>query len=146
MADQNMVIDEIKSSEWKMLEEINISRLLIMAKNRRIYVWGAYDQGKAIRVYLEEHQVRVDGFIDAKKANKSYAGLPCLKPEAILDVQSVFVVIALNGLRKGILRCLENCGYREGLDYEYPFKSIPLMVLTKYTGGGIRMAEEMKYA
>ena len=70
----------------------------------------------------------------------------CLKPEAILDVQSVFVVIALNGLRKGILRCLENCGYREGLDYEYPFKLIPLMVLTKYTGGGMRMAEEMKYA
>jgi len=88
---------------------------------REVWLWGAGRVTRQRFLPLAEHGIEIAGFVevDAKKCGHRRDGLDVRLPESMPTPQQAFVVIGVGkrGAREGIAACLDERGWREGLDY-----------------------------
>lgn len=46
------------------MQHTNKEELIQKVKNKQVYIWGSFIQGKYIKDYLEELGINISGFID----------------------------------------------------------------------------------
>ncbi|GFI01433.1 polysialic acid O-acetyltransferase [Lachnospiraceae bacterium] len=101
---------------------------------KKIVVWGAYIGGKHVRRILTEKGFSVKSYVDGHKSACEYDDLPIIRPNE-KNEEDVYIFIAVIGVRKEIMRYLNEWNMKEGNDYTYISKMIPSVVVTECTGG-----------
>ena len=101
--------------------------------NRPVYVWGAYAKGWQIYEALRERGYGLGGFIDAHKETKEYHGKDVYRPDEVLE-RDIFVVVAIEGIRREIKHYLAKYGFRQEEDYIYFAENIPEVRIAGFHG------------
>lgn len=117
------------------LNNLDIIELKKKVGTRKIYIWGAFSNGRAIRKKLECLDVVVEAYVDAHKIADAYDGYPVLKPGDFLNSANSFLIISVIGVRNEIVRWLNKYNLKENMDYIYISKYTPHVIL-KYCMDG----------
>jgi hypothetical protein len=92
-------------------------------KNRRLLVWGAGRPTRKRAAFLEQHGVRIAGFIDVDPKKRTPAiggvGVPVIAPADLPPPGEIIVLgyVSSRGARELIRNELERRGYIEGSDF-----------------------------
>lgn len=113
-------------SGW--MQHTDISDLKEKLLNRKVYIWGAFVQGKYIKEYLEENGIEIEGFCDSYTTG-IYEGKDVYCFESIKNIPDKFLFVAINDVRKEIIEILSQAGLKSDIDYIYIFHKY---ILTPY--------------
>lgn len=100
---------------------------------REILVWGAWEEGYKISVYLKENGINISGFIDSNKPDIYYCGYKVYNTSIICkeNTSKYYLVISLAD-HESVYNMLYDNKYTEFKDYLYFGKSIFLSSITSY--------------
>lgn len=112
------------------IKSVNIPKLKKNINGRPVYVWGAFSGGRIVYDILCEHSILVDGFIDGHKTISEYCGHSVYLPSRVLPSKDHYIIIAVKGIRKEIMRYLQEHQYQESKDFLYFSADIPEVEIT----------------
>lgn len=116
------------------LESVDYEQLKKKIDSRKVFIWGAFSNGKKVRNELENRGIYIYGYIDSHKGESLYDNLPIYKIENISETDS-FVIVAVEGVRKPIVDSLQKCFKgNENVQWVYIFKLIPKITLVELSG------------
>ncbi|MDE6750375.1 MAG: acyltransferase [Lachnospiraceae bacterium] len=117
--------------QW--LKNVDFTQLKKLISGREVAIWGAYAGGGELQRVLEKENIRVKCYIDAHKEQQFYHGFPVVKPH-MMENDTIFVLVAVVGVRKEITDWLHRFQMQENVDYIYISKAIPQITVTKCGG------------
>lgn len=98
--------------------------------SRKVYIWGAYFNGKSVMQWLENTGIGVAGFIDGHKEGSIYAEKRIFRPQEVLGDQDCYVIVAVVGKRAEIEDYLLRYHYQKKADYLYISEEIPEVTIS----------------
>ncbi|OPJ64516.1 galactoside O-acetyltransferase [Clostridium chromiireducens] len=112
---------------------VDINKLRETINKRKIYIWGAYEQGKYIYDFLIKNKFSVSAFIDSKKCGNCFGDLQVYEPKILKQGggRDKFVIIPLTR-REEILSFLNENGYEENSDYIYIDYDVTIISVSGY--------------
>ena len=115
------------------LENLDIERGKKIFNKKKIYIWGACENGEYVERFLKLGGVEIAGFIDTYCQIEEYDGLPVFRPCQMLNKTNYFIVIALRRKRE-ILDWISSNSLVEYEDYVYPIMHVFQISCTNLTG------------
>lgn len=103
------------------------------AGERKILIWGAWEEGYKILEYLEENGINITGFIDSNKSGTYFYGYKVYGSSVVCEenIKKYYLIISLAD-HKTVYNILYNNKYNEFKDFLYFGKSIFLSSVTSY--------------
>lgn len=102
------------------MKHVDIGELRKYLDNKKVFIWGAFIQGKYVKDFLEENDIHIEGFCDSYRAG-IYEEKKVYQFEEVKKVQDIFVLVAINDVRKEIIAELIQAGLEAEKDYKYIF-------------------------
>lgn len=103
------------------IKQLSLKQLHKKIAGRKVYIWGAGNQGRGIAQVLISHQVVLAGFVDSSidLADKEVAGLPVLPPNVLNNYspEQVFVIISVFFHAQTIRNDCQAIGLTEDTDF-----------------------------
>ena len=118
--------------EW--IDSLIESDLKKQIAGKKVYIWGAFVNGKCIRTALKRLGIITTAYIDGHKKEKIYDGLPIIRPNNEEIKKNSFIIISVVGIRKEIVNYLLHMGLSENIDYIYISKKTPRIILSYCEG------------
>lgn len=107
------------------LDNVDDSRVQREIGERKVYIWGAYVNGRTVLQWMENRGITVAGFIDGHKEGVAYAGKKLFRPQDVLGEKDCYIIIAVVGKRAEIVDYLNKHGYKNNADYLCISEEIP---------------------
>lgn len=99
----------------------------------KILIWGAYEKSDYVLNFFKDNHVEIYGYIDSAYKDKcEYRGYKVYDSN-IIKSQKFYVYVALENTYNDILFFLNECGYKEYLDFWYPCRMVRLCGYQPYS-------------
>ncbi len=103
------------------IKQLSLKQLQQIIAGRKVYIWGAGNQGRGIAGVLCQNHVPVAGFIDSSVdlAGSEVAGIPVWLPARVEDnsPERIFIIIAVYFHSQAIADDCRVMGFEEGTDF-----------------------------
>lgn len=131
------------------IDSVDLNMLKNKICNRKVYIWGAYEQGRYILDFLQNQGFLINAFVDTNKANTTYNNIQVYDPKDLKhNSDNIFVIVPIIGRRSEIITLLIDYGYNENIDYIYIYHKIIISSISGFYsdayGNMIISKEEIK--
>lgn len=107
------------------LENVDSEWIRSKIGSRKVYIWGAYFNGRTVMQWLESIGVGVTGFIDGHKDSGMYAEKRIFRPQEVLGDRDCYIIVAVVGKRAEISDYLIRYNFTKNVDYFYISEEFP---------------------
>ncbi len=105
----------------KAIAQVSLDALRASIAQRRLFVWGAGNQGRGITRILLEHGIVPSGYIDSSLdlAGKKIAGIPVEQPGILAEIPSdkIFIIIAVFFHEQELADICRKHGLKQGVEF-----------------------------